>query len=186
MPSSLCEPNMKYRNTHTRASYYIPVGCGRRSHIDAAGCACLFSENMQKWSGRTRRSMVQQCGNAMHANCIGAVLASLVFLLPSLGIRPSPTRVFSELGCLLHSDRLKRHRGEEKLSAPMDLLNIMRHPQVDCEHDMHNMSMRCNTWRLGGQCVPMVIAGFGPLCLARVCWVQRVSQPTCIISVNIS
>jgi len=60
--------------------------------------------------------MVQQCGNAMHVNAVGSVIAAIFLLLPNLGARladpeaEDSKRCFSSLGYLLHSYRVKRGR----------------------------------------------------------------------------
>jgi hypothetical protein len=67
--------------------------------------------------------MVQQCGNAMHVNAIGSVVAAVLMLLPNLGARTAradppgdpadpqgPKRLLSSLGYLLHSARVKHGR----------------------------------------------------------------------------
>ena len=60
--------------------------------------------------------MVQQCGNAMHVNAIGSVIAAVLLLVPNLGVRRvtaeevDQKRLFTSLGCLLYADRLKRAR----------------------------------------------------------------------------
>ena len=64
--------------------------------------------------------MVQQCGNAMHVNAIGSVVAAVLMLLPNLGARADPPgdpadpqgpkRLLSSLGYLLHSARVKHGR----------------------------------------------------------------------------
>lgn len=109
LPSSIA------RSVTVVRSASAPVVSGRcRSHIVAAGGACLYSRantEAATWSGRCRRTMVQQCGNAMHVNSIGCVIAAVVLLLPNLGRRQSDDQaLFTSLGLAMHRDRLKRGR----------------------------------------------------------------------------
>jgi hypothetical protein len=57
-----------------------------QSHVVAAGGSSMFSIALEGDPSplRTRRSLSSQAGNAMHVNSIGAVLASVLILVPGL------------------------------------------------------------------------------------------------------
>ena len=54
-------------------------------HVEAAGCACMFSNSRTAPRERTARSMKKQVGNAMHFTHVGLVFLSAVIKFPRLG-----------------------------------------------------------------------------------------------------
>ncbi len=65
-----------------------PVGPAAASSSSSAAASAAAEQAEPPPQGsaiRTRRSLLNQCGNGMHVNSIGAIIATVLLTAPSLG-----------------------------------------------------------------------------------------------------